>query len=108
VAHELEQILPYQPIVDALRSLFSQPGWKSLSMQLDLQPVWLSELARLLPELLTQFPHIPAPTQPADEARLWESLLQFFRALSRRRTVWLFLDDLHWADYATIGWIGYF
>ncbi|HLO31313.1 MAG TPA: AAA family ATPase [Anaerolineales bacterium] len=108
VAHELEQILPYQPILEALRSLFDRPEWKPLSMQLDLEPVWLTELARLLPELLTQFPYIPAPTPPAQEARLWESLLQFFRALSRRANVWLFLDDLHWADTATIGWLGYF
>ena len=108
VAHELEQILPYQPIVDALRSLFARPDWKSLSLQLDLEPIWLTELARLLPELRTQFPHIPVPVQPADEAHLWEGLLQFFRALSRRSTVWIFMDDLHWADHATIGWLGYF
>jgi len=107
VAFELEQGLPYQPILDAVRGLLARPVWESLSAQLDLAPVWLTELAHLLPELLTQYPHTPAPAQPADEARLWESLLQFFRALSRRGKVWLFLDDLHWADAATIGWLGY-
>ena len=74
---------------------------------MDLAPVWLTELGRLLPELLAQYPHIPAPAGPADEARLWESLLQFFRALSCRGKVWLFLDDLHWVDAATLGWLGY-
>lgn len=107
VAYELEQGLPYQPILDALRGLLAGPDWKSLSVQLDLAPVWLTELARLLPELLTRYPEIPAPAQPADEARLWESLVQFFRALSRRGKIWLFLDDLHWADAATVGWLGY-
>ena len=107
VAYELEQGLPYQPIIDALRSLITQPEWKSLSVQLELAPVWLTELARLLPELLTQYPHLPAPVQPADESRLWECLFQFIRALAQRRNVWLFLDDLHWADAATIGWLGY-
>src|SRR5258706_10960868 len=108
VAHELEQNLPYQPIIEALRSLFTKPEWKSLSIRLDIDPIWLTELTRLLPELLTQFPHIPVPSQPVEESRLWESLLQFFHALSRRATVWLFLDDLHWADTSTIGWLGYF
>lgn len=108
VAYELEQTLPYQPIVDALRGLFSRPEWKSIASQLDLEPIWLAELARLLPELLTYFPHLPAPVQFVDESRLWESLLQFFRALSRQSTVWLFIDDLHWADTSTVGWLGYF
>ncbi len=107
-AYELEQGLPYQPVVDALRSLLALPAWKTLSAKLDLAPVWLTELARLLPELLTQVPGLSAPVQPADEPRLWESLLQFFRALSKHGKVWLFLDDVHWADAATIGWLGYF
>ncbi|HNF36904.1 MAG TPA: AAA family ATPase, partial [Anaerolineales bacterium] len=108
VAYELEQTLPYQPIVDALRGLFARAEWKSIAAQLNLEPVWLAELARLLPELLTYFPHLPAPVQFVDESRLWESLLQFFRALSRQATIWLFIDDLHWADNSTIGWLGYF
>jgi predicted ATPase len=73
---------------------------------MDLAPQWLAEVARLLPDLL-YFPHIPMPTQPADESRLWESLHRLFHALARLRTVCFFLDDLHWADTATLGWLGY-
>ena len=83
ISHELEQGLPYQPIVDALRKLLARPDWKSLFMQLNLETIWLTELSRLLPELLTRFPHIPAPVPPADEPRLWEALLRLFRGLSR-------------------------
>jgi DNA-binding SARP family transcriptional activator len=107
IAYELEQGLPYQPVVDAIRKWLVQPDGKVLFAQLDLEPVWRAEIARLLPELLTQFTDIPAPTQPADEARLWEALLQFFRVMSLHQQVWLFLDDLHWADAATIAWLGY-
>jgi DNA-binding SARP family transcriptional activator len=107
ISHELEQGLPYQPIVDALRKLLARPDWKSLFVHLNLETIWLTELSRLLPELLTQFPHTPAPVSPADEPRLWEALLRLLRGLSSLREVWLFLDDLHWADAATIAWLGY-
>jgi predicted ATPase/DNA-binding SARP family transcriptional activator len=107
ISHELEQGLPYQPIVDALRKLLARPDWKSLFMHLNLETIWLTELSRLLPELLTRFPHIPAPIPPAEEPRLWEALLRLFRGLSRLGDVWLFLDDLHWGDAATIAWLGY-
>jgi DNA-binding SARP family transcriptional activator len=106
-SYELEQGLPYQPIVDALRKLLIQLEGTSLVGRLNLESIWLTELSRLLPELLTQLPHIPAPTLPADERRLWEALHQFIRALIQYGKVWLFLDDLHWADAATIAWLGY-
>jgi predicted ATPase/DNA-binding SARP family transcriptional activator len=107
ISYELEQGLPYQPIVDALRKLLVRPDAESLIVQLSLDAIWLTELARLLPEILTHFPHISAPVPPADESRLWEALLRLFRGLSSRREVWLFLDDLHWADSSTIAWLGY-
>jgi DNA-binding SARP family transcriptional activator/Tfp pilus assembly protein PilF len=107
VAYELEQGLPYQPVIDALRNLLVQPEWQPLAGQLNLAPVWLAEVARLLPELMADFPHIPMPAQLADESRLWESLSQFLQALAQQRTVYFFLDDLHWADAATTGWLGY-
>jgi DNA-binding SARP family transcriptional activator len=106
-SYELEQGLPYQPIVDALRKLLIQIKGKSLVERLNLESIWLTELSRLLPELLAQLPHISAPIQPADERRLWEALHQFIRALIQHGKVWLFLDDLHWADAATIAWLGY-
>jgi predicted ATPase/DNA-binding SARP family transcriptional activator len=107
ICHELEQGLPYQPIVDALRKLLARPDWKPLFMGLNLETIWLTELSRLLPELLTRFPHTPAPVPPAEEPRLWEALHRLFRGLSYLGDVWLFLDDLHWADAATIAWLGY-
>ena len=108
VAYELEQNLPYQPLIDILRGCLSHAELKNLLPGLNLAPAYLTELARLLPELLAQSPDIPAPEQPADEARLWESLLQFFQGLAQRWQIWLFLDDLHWADSATLAWLGYF
>ncbi len=113
VAHELEQSLPYQPIIDALRGLLSHPAWPALRASLQLPAVWLAETARLLPELAptggrgkdesTALLLLPA----ADELRLWEGASQFLLAIARQRPITLFLDDLHWADASTLALIGY-
>ncbi|MDR3575960.1 MAG: AAA family ATPase [Anaerolineaceae bacterium] len=107
VAHELEQGLPYQPVVDALRSLLTYPDWPVLRVNLDLPVVWLSEISRLLPELRTQITNIPDPLKSEDESRLWEGVLQLLQSLSRQRKIVLFFDDIHWADSSTVGLIGY-
>lgn len=106
-AHELEQGLPYQPVVDALRRLLAAPEWPALRAQLDLAPLWLSELTRLLPELRAQAPDLPPAGETADESRLWEAICRLLQDLARRRRLVLFLDDLHWADSSTLGLLGY-
>ncbi len=106
-SYELEQGLPYLPVLDALRELLARPDSNSIFKRMDLENVWLTELSRLLPELLSRFPAIPPPTSRAEEPQIWEALCQLFRGLSRLGEVWLFLDDLHWADATTIAWLGY-
>lgn len=103
-ARELEQALPYQPIIDALRSLLVRTDWPALqaTLRAHLPAVWLNEAARLLPELVDHF----APGA-ADESRLWESIHQLLLTLARQRQVVFFLDDAQWADAATLALAGY-
>ena len=118
VAHELEQTIPYQPMIEALRGLLARPEWPTLRASLALAPVWLNETARLLPELAApetpraEAPHRATdyqavPAAATDESRLWEGVHQFLLALAWQRAIVLFLDDLHWADASTLALLGY-
>lgn len=106
-AHELEASLPYQPIIDALRVFVEQSSDEELSDLRQLPPVWLTELVRLVPELAYDFPALPPVAAPADEPRVWEGLNQVLQTLARKQRVVLLLDDVHWADAATIGFLNY-
>lgn len=106
VARELEQNIPYQPVVDALRELAGRADWPALRERLGLEPLWLGEVARLLPELAADDGVIPPAGRP-DEARLWEAVSRLLLALARSGPVALVLDDLHWADASTLGLLGY-
>jgi predicted ATPase len=91
--------LPYQPLIAALRHHMEQ---EQASDDL-VSDVWLSELARLLPELRDRSPDLPVPTR--DEALghsgLFEATTRLLQAWATRRPLVLLLDDMHWADTAT-------
>lgn len=108
-ARELEQGLPYQPFIEALRSLAVRSDWVHLQMDLErrVAPVWLAEVNLLAPGLFNNVPHPSGQLKAADESRLWEGVAQFLYALTNLQPVTLFLDDLHWADASTIGLLGY-
>jgi DNA-binding SARP family transcriptional activator len=106
-ARELEQGLPYQPVVDALRELAARPDWPALRAELALEPIWLREAARLLPELAGDGGIGGPPAGRAEEARLWESVARLLLAVGRMAPLTLVFDDIHWADASTLGLVGY-
>lgn len=99
------QALPYQPLVQALRlALPLRDRWSRTL------PIWLAEVSRLLPELRAHFPNLPPPIEVAPQqaqARLFEALTQVFCSLATDSPLLLCLDDVHWADEATLGWLEY-
>ena len=99
------QTMPYEPLVQALRLALPLPDrWRHV------QPIWLAEAARLLPELRVHFPGLPAAVEvePAQvQARLFEALTQLFRSLATDSSLLLCLDDVHWTDETTLGWLQY-
>jgi DNA-binding SARP family transcriptional activator len=87
--------LPYEPVVEILRDAISTPGLAGAA------PEWLTEAAKLLPELRQRFPNLPEAAPPTDVSagwRLFESVAQILLALAAEQAIAVSLDDLHWCD----------
>ena len=101
-AYELEQHIPYQPLIGALRGLASLTDWSILGyeIQRNLPPVWLAEVNRMLPGLLENPPD--QSIWSANEPRLWEGISQFLRELAKHKQWLLWIDDIQWSDASTL------
>ncbi len=97
--------LPYQPFIDVLRCRLEQ-GHAPEDLFSD---VWLAELSRLLPEFSDRYPDLPIPA--TDEAlghnRLFEAMARLVQLWAAHRPLVLLLDDMQWADTATLDLVLY-
>ncbi|CAN5716425.1 AAA family ATPase [soil metagenome] len=94
--------LAYAPVQEWLRA----PVFRRAQQTLD--PLWLSEVARLLPDLLIEHPQLtpPAPfTETWQRQRLFEALARL--VLQSSDPLLLVLDDLQWCDGDTLEWLHY-
>jgi len=102
-SHLATHSTPYQPLTQALRQALQHPDlWKGM------RSIWLAEVSRLLPELKETFPDLPKPVDIASDqaqARLFTGITHIFEKLSLSSPLLLCLDDLHWADMATLNWL---
>ena len=63
------------------------------------------ELQRIFPALRDLFPNLPEPADADSEGgqfRLYDALSSFLRAVATETPLVVVLDDLHWADSATL------
>ena len=104
-AFEMSARLPYQPLVEALRSrLEVENAPEDL-----LEDLWLAELSRLLPELRVRYPDLPPPSgdELTAKLRLFEAVARLLDVLAKRAPLVLLLDDLHWLDEASLDLVRY-
>ena len=95
-----EVLVPYQPVVEALRHLLRQ------GYPLDLPPELAEELVRLVPEAGSGAPADPHEPllgeRDTQRYRLFEAVATALGGLAGERGLLLVMDDLHWADRTTL------
>jgi DNA-binding SARP family transcriptional activator len=100
--YEQESRLPYGPIHDALADYVRLQPEPVLRAQLtDFQP----ELSQIVPELRTRlagFEETVSPEAEDQRLALFTTVSLALERISRDRPLVLLLDDLHWADSATL------
>lgn len=107
-ADPLAASAPYQPLCDALAPLLTP--LRAAQLAALVEPLWLSAGAALLPVLRQHLPDLPslAPLEPRQEQqRLWEGLARCAGGLAAVVPLLLVVEDVHWADAATLAVLTY-
>ena len=90
----------YLPFLEALESLLNSAGGDvAARVMRETAPNWYAQVTSLIAE--------DSETKPPSQERLKRELGAFLRELSHSQPLFLFLDDLHWADASTVDLLAY-
>ncbi len=106
-AVESEGMPPYLPFLEALGQHIRVTPLDQLREQVAPAP---QILASILPELAVRLGELPAAyALPSEQMRLrlYEAVASFLEVISMRQALVLTLDDLHWADTASLDLLCY-
>lgn len=112
-SYEQEAAPAYAPWVDVLRSVIRETKREVLAK---IPEIWATEISRLVPELATQAKELGikgwilgrktssfiAPTSDQERVSLFQGVTDFLITLSQQRLLIILLDDLVWADTASL------
>ena len=99
-----DAVTPYQPFIEALRQHLAHDQAVAEELTPLLRPE-LEELAHFLPELRHTVSPAAAPERVDPDVRrrrAFSGVSALCDAIARRRPLLLILEDLHWADQATL------
>lgn len=100
----MENNLPFAPWIAVLRAAVRQQEWKRLDS------VWARPLMLLLPEIAHLRPGLPLLSVSNPEVprlTLMEAIRQLLLLLSERAPLFVFFDDVQWADESSLEAIAY-
>jgi predicted ATPase/DNA-binding SARP family transcriptional activator len=105
--YEMSGLLPYQPIADVIRAHVKTCSPEKLRSVLGTSA---SDLAKIAPDIRLTLPDLPLPEPMGPEAErrnLYNAVARYFNALAAEHPLILILDDLQWADAATVHLLNY-
>src|SRR5579875_1009992 len=100
--YEMSGSLPYQPLADAISAHVRACSPELLRQLLGSSAV---DLAKIVPEVRFKLPELPQPEPlgpEAERSNLYSAVAHYFSALAAQQPFVLILDDLQWADAATM------
>lgn len=95
---EADQSLPYGPMADMLRALFTALPPADKRTLLTVEMLWL------LPELKNDIHDMVLPSGAGEQEkrRLHQALIQLFSILASKQPLLLIVEDIHWCDDASL------
>ncbi len=103
-----EDSIPYAPWVEVTREYIGQAPAEILRRMLGAH---VSDFARLVPDITAKVGTVsPSKSlgEQQDRIRLFESITHFFISVSKESPLLILLDDLQWADQASLDLLEYF
>ncbi len=101
--YRTEKAVPFAPVTAMIRQVSRLPGFVAMN------PVWIGELTRLVPELRERYPNAPPPLAIDDSARhrLCDATVSAAEAVGGEHPLLLVVDDIHDADEASLALVHY-
>jgi len=101
---ETDQSLPFQTVINLLRTNISEEQWKALPN------LWANFLTLLIPDLTLLKPGLIIPDRPnstSAENLVYEAVMALLKIVASKNRLMLVMDDAQWADISSLSLLQY-